>query len=292
MCHTSWYDLSIAGLRLRVVSDVITHVEDQFQPFLTEFDTPDIWAVFQPTDQLPELPEQIIHQDMCYRVHSDHRGQFMRSFFDAPRDYTPYAVSDRESDGSRILVQYLAKGRHCLETLGSSFFHLGLESLLISRDRLCIHAACIRTEFGGVLFSGPSGIGKSTQAALWQRYRGSRQINGDRPILAHAKDGWLAWGSPYAGSSNCHVNESCPVTAIIMLRQAGQCSLRRLPPSEAFRAIWPQLTMHSWDRRQIVDASALAIELTGSVPVYELSCTPNEEAVRALELGLRKDGVI
>jgi hypothetical protein len=174
----------------------------------------------------------------------------------------------------------------------NSFFHVGIESLMLYRERLCFHAACVRTALGGILFSGPSGIGKSTQADLWCKYRGAEQINGDRPILSKGEEGWLAWGSPYAGSSRCYVNASCPVRAIVMLRQAGSCSLRRLSAREAFRAVWSGLTVPAWDAKAMETACDLALELSAAVPVYEFGCTPDAAAVEFLEQGLGKDGAL
>lgn len=284
------YDLSVAGLGLRFESDRPIGMEDRFRPFLRPNESPELTLHFTEVDRLPELPEELIHEDVCYRIHPDGRGGFLRSFFDAPRDLTPYALARREGDA--CTVAYLEKGAQCISSMGRAFFHLGMEEQLLRHGRLCLHASCIRTEAGGILFSGPSGIGKSTQAGLWCRFRDAQQINGDRPILSKDDGGWLAWGSPYAGSSRCYVNESCPVSAIVMLRQGPQCTLRRLRTAEAFRAVWSGLTMHSWDPAQARHATDLALELIAAVPVFEFTCTPDEEAVRHLEQALREEDAL
>lgn len=289
MPHILPCSLSIAGITLRMDTDRLLAPEDNFAPFLTEESSPDFLACFRQVAQLPPVPERILHEDNCYRVHPDGRGGYLRSFFDPPRDLTPYAVATYDYPRGSIQVDYLEKGASCVCEMRNSFFHLGFEAMLIHKNRLCLHAACVRTHLGGILFSGPSGIGKSTQAQLWCDNRGARQINGDRPILSRDGEGWLAWGSPYAGSSRCHINESCPVTAIIMLRQAEECSLRRLSQSEAFRAVWAGLTVCGWDRAFVETASSLTIELIASVPVLEFACTPDQQAVDYLEQGLRKE---
>lgn len=289
MPHIFPYTISIAGITLRMDTDRPLAPEGNFAPFLTEERNPDFLARFRQVAELPPIPEKILHEDTCYRVHPDGRGGYLRSFFDRPRDLTAYAVATYDYPRGRIQVDYLEKGAPCVSEMRNSFFHLGLEAMLIHKNRLCLHAACVDTELGGILFSGPSGIGKSTQAELWCANRGAKQINGDRPILSRDEDGWLAWGSPYAGSSRCHINESCPVTAIVMLRQAKQCGLRRLPLPEAFRAVWSGLTVYSWDKAFVEAASGLALELIASVPVLEFACTPDPQAVEYLEQGLRKE---
>lgn len=284
------YSLSIADICIAFVTDQPCRIEPQFLPFLTEAEEPDIRLYFHRVPQLPPLSDRVLHEDHCYRVHPDGKDGYVRAFFDAPRDMTPYAVSKWEDDGRTLRVDYLEKGAKCISRTQNSFFHLGFESVLIRNNRLCIHAACVDTPLGGILFSGPSGIGKSTQAELWCKHRDARQINGDRPILSKSKAGWLAWGSPYAGSSRCHVNDHCPVTALIMLRQDQTCSLRRLGSSEAFRAVWSGLTMHSWDKGAVGKAFDLATELIGTVPVYEFGCIPDAASVDFLERELQKNG--
>lgn len=282
-------NLEIAGVSMELRSFQKWEVEDTFLPFEKETDDPDYIAIFQQTEVLPALPDAVIHEDECYRVHPDGKGGYLRSFFDAPRDFTPYAVAEYDHDRGEIWIDCLPKGVHCVSELHNSFFHLGFESILIHKERLCLHAACVNTSPGGLLFSGPSGIGKSTQAGLWQQHRGAKLINGDRPILSKDNGSWLAWGSPYAGSSKCHINENCPVSAIIMLRQAENCTLRRLSLPEAFKAVWSGLTVHNWDRTFVEAAVELTLELINTVPVFEFSCTPDLNAVKFLEQELKKE---
>ena len=276
-------NLEIAGITLSLQSAARWNDEPEFQPFVKKAENPDFRILFYETDRLPPLSPDVLYEDACYRVHPDGQGGYIRSFFDAPRDMTPYAVVDEDYANGSIRIMYLPKGAHCVSEIRNSFFHIGFEKILMSKKRLCLHASCVDTTHGGLLFSGPSGIGKSTQSELWCRYRGARLINGDRPILSADKSGWRAWGSPYAGSSRCHVNENCPVRAVIMLEQADHCSIARLSLSEAFRAVWSGLTVYSWDKRFVEEAVNLTMALTADIPVYRFACTPDENAVDVLE---------
>lgn len=281
--------LRIGGIDLQIDTDQVLPEDPHFQPFLTGSSEPDWTARFRRTQTLPPVPERVIREDSCWRIHAGSEGKYLQTWFDPPRDLTPYAVVDFDANQRRIQVDYLEKGAHCVSQMRNSFSHLSFEQLLISENRLCLHAACVRTELGGILFSGPSGIGKSTQAKLWCDFRSAAQINGDRPILSRENGGWLAWGSPYAGSSRCHINESCPVAAIVMLCQSPECSIRRLTAAQAVRSIWSGLTVHTWNEEFVTRAFDLAMELTRQVPVYELFCTPDIRAVSCLEEALRKE---
>ena len=230
------------------------------------------------------MPKEPVYADMFCSVSRNDAGQLQKFFFDNADDI--YTVTTYDSDGCRVWIEYPPARDPDLQ---NCFYCLGFEEHLLHRDKLCLHASFVETPLGGILFSGVSGIGKSTQADLWCRYRNARQINGDRPILSKELNGWFGWGSPYAGSSKVYVNDCCPISAIILLKQENVCTLRRLPPAEAFRAVWPGLTVHSWDPAFVERASALAIDLVSTVPVYEFGCTPDEEAVNYLEQALRKE---
>ena len=280
------YYLSIAGLVIQLETDRVLCEGAAFAPFLSPETEPDVTAEFRQVAALPPIPETVLLEDLCYRVHPDGKGGYLRSFFDAPKDLTPYALASYDHAGGCIRVDYLEKGAHCLCEMTNTFFHLAFEALLIHRNRLCFHAACVETPLGGILFSGPSGIGKSTQAGLWCKYRASRLINGDRPILSFHEEGVRAWGSPYAGSSECHINESCTVRAVVLLKQGKENALRRLQGAEAFRAVWSGVTVPLWDMAAAEKACDLTLALLEKVPVYEFICTPDPAAVEALEQAL------
>lgn len=283
------YQISIAGIAMQLISDQKLLIADKFHSFFSDFGYSDYILRFQEVSQLPQIPEQILYENRDYRIHPSRDGCSVHSFFDFPRDHSPYAVATYDYRRGEILVEYLKKGALCVSEMSNSFAHLNFEELLLRKKRLCFHAACVATSLGGILFSGPSGIGKSTQAELWCSLRGARQINGDRPILSKDGDQWLAWGSPYSGSSRCHVNEHCAVSAIVMLRQGPACSVRRLGSAEAFRKVWSGLTVHSWDTGFVNTACDLAQDLIEAVPVYELTCTPDADAVICLEDMLRRE---
>lgn len=281
--------LSVAGIGFALETEQPPIENDCFAPFLTENCSADIRARFREVSALPLAPKHMLLSKTCLCIGEDGEGRVRTWFRERPEDADFYACSVGNIADGWVQVDYLPTHRHCVSELRNCFFHIGLESILLQHDRLCLHASFVETRFGAILFSGVSGIGKSTQAELWCRYRNARQINGDRPILSQEGDGWFAWGSPYAGSSNCYVNECHPIRAICLLEQAEECALQRLTPAQAFRGIWAGLTVHSFESDFVQKASNLAIDLVTKVPVYRFACTPNEEAVAFLEQELERE---
>ena len=283
------YDLSIAGVSVRIETDRELKKNAEFAPFFAETEYPDVRVSFQKANALPGVPEKVLYTDQCAKIALDDQGNFRKFFYENNKDPVCYASATYDRRGGSVQVVYLEEYKRCVSEVQNCFFHIGFDAVLLQKNRLCLHAACVDTSLGGILFSGVSGIGKSTQANLWCKYRGAKQINGDRPILSKENGGWTAWGSPYAGSSNVHVNDSCDIAAIVLLKQAERCAIRKLSTAEAFRGVWAGLTVRTWDAAFVERASELTIELATGLPVYEFCCTPDEEAVRFLEEELRKD---
>lgn len=285
------YCLSVAGVHILFESDCEIVQNEEFLPFISEESTADIFATIRMARNIPKVPEKTLYSDMFCAVAKNEAGYLQKFFFGSADTHDQCVVSTYDPDNRHILIEYPDLDAYKRLTLRSCFYWLGFENYLIQRGKLCLHASLVDTHFGGILFSGVSGIGKSTQAELWCKHRVARQINGDRPILSKESDGWLAWGSPYAGSSRCYINESSPVSAIVLLKQSPVCTLRRLRPSEAFRRVWAGLTICSWDPAFVDTASLLTMDLVGAVAVYEFCCTPDEYAVNFLEAELRREGL-
>lgn len=161
---------------------------------------------------------------------------------------------------------------------------LSLEKHIISWGGMILHTAFLCRNGEAILFSGPSTVGKSTQAGLWEKYRdGSRTINGDRCLLQKENGVWYACGWPVCGSSGiCH-NEKYPVKAVVMLRQAKENRCEKFGGARAFGEVFAQLTVNTWNsafKRTVIDNTEALLR---DVNVYELYCDISENAVKCLE---------
>ena len=163
---------------------------------------------------------------------------------------------------------------------------LGLDTQLINRDGFLLHASYIEYEGKAILFTAPSGTGKSTQADLWCRLRGARLLNGDRAALRIQPDGVFVHGVPFCGSSGVSENVTLPLRAIVSLSQAPATTIVPLRGLGAFRQIWEGCTVSHWDREQLAACTDHVSTVLQHVPVFHLACTPDESAVIALERSL------
>lgn len=158
-----------------------------------------------------------------------------------------------------------------------------LEKLMIKNNAMILHSAYMCRDGKAVLFSAPSETGKSTQADLWEKYRQTRTINGDRSLLVRDEDGWHAYGWPVCGSSEICNNEDYLIQAIVMLHQARNNEVERLKGFALIQKLMAQITINMWNPEFQMKAMDLIEQLVGEVSVYELGCDISEEAVECLE---------
>ena len=158
-----------------------------------------------------------------------------------------------------------------------------LEHVFFERGGMILHSSHVNVKGKALLFSAPSGTGKSTQADLWAEYEGAKVMNGDRTLLRKKEGVWTAYGCPMCGTSNIHQQGSEPIYAIVMLEQGKENCVQKLSAGEAFSLIYPQITVPKWKRELVFKAMELIDDLIASIPIYKYSCTKDKDAVTILK---------
>lgn len=197
----------------------------------------------------------------------------------------PYALY-RELSNQKVEVHLAAEAVDDLrfDPVFTSLF--ALERQMIRRDSMILHCAYIKYRGTAILFSAPSETGKSTQAGLWEKYRGSETVNGDRALLRKIDGRWTACGWPVCGTSEiCHL-EDIPIHAVAMLRQGKENYVERLSPVQAFTQLYSQITVNQWNREFVQRTVELIEDFVEHVPVWQLTCDISENAVQCLEAAL------
>lgn len=156
------------------------------------------------------------------------------------------------------------------------------EHLIAQNSGVILHAAYIQVSGQAILFTAPSGTGKSTQGDLWCRYQGARLINGDRVAVRMVDRQALACGIPFSGSSGVAENVTLPIAAIVYLSQASSNYAEELTALTAFRKLWEGCCVNLWDREDVTLATDTVLRVIQSVPVIHLSCTPQPDAAEYL----------
>ena len=277
------YYLNLAGLRTTLCVPHEITVSENLRPFMSQkHQNADCTIRLQPCTQLPHRsPDGVWHGLEYY----DSTENAFRIFYCEDANAEAFAVTQLLDQG---MVEICVMPEYLSYFAGSAgiFNRIGMETMLLQHCGLLLHASLIKYGGKAIAFSGPSGIGKSTQADLWKKYLSAEIINGDRTVLRKTADGWYAYGSPYAGSSGIWKNDSAPLEGIVLLEQAKENTLCRLTAADAFRQLYPQLTIHRWDKHFVTAATDLLIQLLGDIPVYLLRCRPEKAAAELVKKGL------
>ena len=162
-------------------------------------------------------------------------------------------------------------------------------SRLLNYDGLYLHSSAIEWEGKAYLFSGPSGMGKSTHTRLWQSvYPDTRVFNDDKPALRCLDGRWYAYGTPWCGKDGININRKVPLGGICFLRRGETNSIRRLTPLEATVRIISQTT-RKFKTEERLDLLLSHVEkLAAMIPVYELHCLPDADAARLSSETMRR----
>lgn len=243
---------------------------------------PDRRYVFEKVQSIDDFTGKLTlkNSEKNYLEFVDGRGGYVRGF---EMNTQLYDIALRlEPGGGRIayLSETLIAQR--LENRFDPINFLALEYVFLENGGFFLHSSHINVGGKALLFSAPSGTGKSTQAALWAQHAGAEIINGDRTLLRERDGVWRAYGCPMCGTSGIHRQGVEPIHAIVMLSQSAENAVTRLTAGEAFQRLYPEITVPRWDRALVLRAMELLDALMARVPIYALACTPDERAVTAL----------
>lgn len=183
-----------------------------------------------------------------------------------------------DKDWKHAVILPLADRTHADSFLCQLFY-----THAVQRHIIYLHSSLIDWKGRGLMFLGPSGIGKTTQAELWNQYRDALIINGDVVFVQETENAFLGWGTPWHGSSPYCENANVPVEALIVLKQAPENSIRELTGFEKVTAVSESVFYPRWLEGGMELCLETLDHLLTALPVYELSCRPDEAAVELVE---------
>lgn len=228
--------------------------------YFTIHDTGEGWAFVNTRADELRLAKGARHVVLCSRDYGELTAYVTKKTFDVER-----------------------RGRHFQFEASvplSSSIRAACEAGMVMLDGLPLHASLVEKDGFGVVFLGPSGMGKSTQAKLWETYLGADFIIGDRPGLRKIDGNWLGFGMPWDGKDAIHRQKSAPVRALVWLEQAKENRISPMNPAQAMSVMLKQAMMPVWDDTAMDSAAALMGKLAREVPMYHLKCLPDEGAAR------------
>jgi len=275
--------LNIAGLSVSVQTPWTVQVSDRFRPFVKNamHGVADSTVTVHIENTLPTpASDAVWHGPFCMDQYAGLRRTFHT---DANRVMQVLTTVNAHGNVDMAVTPPCADK---LRDLSGIFNYLGFENWLLQHGGLLLHASLIQYHNNGIAFAGPSGVGKSTQANLWHQTAGAVILNGDRAVLRKTDQGWIAFGSPFAGTSGIYTAEGVKLDAVVLLHQADKNELYTVTGGAAIQKLYPELSIHRFDGQFVEQAVDLLVDLVEHVAIRQLSCLPNTHAVQVLKEGL------
>jgi hypothetical protein len=145
-----------------------------------------------------------------------------------------------------------------------------------------LHASAVETKGSAVLFSAPSGTGKSTQARLWKEFIPKCVvINDDKPLLEPTDQGIFVHGTPWSGKDVVNKNKRIPLKAIAFVEQAAYDAVGEMQPLERIRHLFRN-TYRPTDADLAQINLSLIDKITSGAWIVRFACTMEESAAKTL----------
>jgi len=298
-------DVKIAGVNITFSGELDDFFIERLSPYKKNFVSPEITVHYKLSENIL-LPSDIeiikrtndrtwfyYNNRFCFADFNEQIEKYMLfvSIAENHADITVYDLKDEKEIESvnKALREYKKtmpniKEREIAETASFNRNCLLLNStdqvlryIMLYHNVLSIHSSAIAVNDSGIIFSAPSGTGKSTHTALWEKYYDAVILNDDMPFIGADSDRITLHGAPWAGTTGINKNLSVPLKAIVFLEQAPKNEIVPLMSLQALQYLLREL-LKPCDRQLIDNTYTMLNLILASVPCYLLRCTPDKEA--------------
>lgn len=281
--YNYYFKISDIKIHTKIPFEII--IKNESKNFISTEEKEDILVDFIKIDEPIHVDGILVYKNVI-NIYKKEK-EFVHEFCPEPGK-KPYAWLV-PMDKTHYEVLYLSGKEHYFEYSRNILEAINIEQILNKYNAFILHSSFINWKDRGIIFSAPSGTGKSTQADLWEKYEQAEIINGDRAAIRNIDGNWYAYGLPIAGSSNIFKNKKAELSHIIVLKQGKQNKLKKLSPREAFIKIYSETTIHTWDSEFQENIINMITDLVQEIPVYLYECLPDKSAVDFLKSTIEGD---
>ena len=174
-----------------------------------------------------------------------------------------------------------------------------------SQGFFAIHSASILYQDQVWLFSGHSGMGKSTHTNLWKEQFGTEIINGDLNLIGWnsgkqdssgqnvnklgSKGHPIVYGMPWCGTSGIASTKSYPLGGIVLLGRSDNDHFESLTNDQKIVRVMQRMISPVWTEDMLEANLKCAAKLAKEVPIYYLLCTKGPSAAYVMKARIDKE---
>ena len=168
-----------------------------------------------------------------------------------------------------------------------------------------IHSSSILYRDQVWLFSGHSGMGKSTHTNLWKEQFGTKIINGDLNLIGwsngeqdnigqsvnkpSSKGKPIVYGMPWCGTSGIASTKSYPLGGIVLLGRSDNDHFESLTNDQKIVRVMQRMISPVWTEDMLEANLECAAKLAKEVPIYYLLCTKEPSAAYVMKARIDKE---
>lgn len=183
------------------------------------------------------------------------------------------------------------------ENVREELFHAIRHFFLFFAQRqgfFALHSASILYRGKAWLFSGHSGMGKSTHTNLWKEQFGVKIINGDLNLIGWSKSSQneseqntnkhpIVYGMPWCGTSGIASTKVYPLGGIVLLGRSDRDHFESLAQDQKIVRVMQRMISPVWKQEMLEQNLKCAEQLAGQIPIYYLLCTKNPSAAQVMK---------
>lgn len=274
--------LTIGPVCYQIVSRNKLVVDETCADFISSAapDSDYLVAEVRAVSELREPTGKLVHQGVQRLVYREESGLEHRVIL---LDTMISGIS-HEIDATHLVAEIPVSEETAIPVSTMLLETFSLEKYLLRENALVLHSSFIVYQGKAILFTAPSGTGKSTQAGLWGKYEGTETINGDRSIVQRTAAGtFRVHGLPFCGSSQIRVNKTVPLGAIVFIEQHPTNVVEPMNPAQAYGKLYGEMSINSWNRSAVEQSLQIIETLVAGIPMVHLKCNMEQDAVNTLK---------
>ena len=282
--------VNIAGINIGVVCDEEVYHE-RFRDFEVESD--------EISDFVPDIVFNCVNGEL---LHHSYGGVILKNryadVYECDEDFTLGFTSEMYKSVSACVIRkaedvvdvYYSEGgtgdlkSEIFDAMRMAFFYH-----VAKRGMHCLHSVSILYNNKAWLFSGPSGTGKSTHTAIWNRVFDTPILNGDVNLIAIAGGRPVIYGIPWCGTSETYTTSAYELGGVVLLKQSKNNRVVKMEDDEKVINVANRFFSPNWKKEHVATTIEFASELVDKILVCRLECNMEDEAAATIKRFIDKN---
>jgi hypothetical protein len=209
---------------------------------------------------------------------------YVISLQNGEKDITPYRIVKADREFREFLIYAGPGGRRSLFPLEYPLAELAVSGhLSINKIGIILHSACISWKGRGFLFPGVSGSGKSTISEIWRNEDEAKVLTDERVIIRDCNSDLWAYGTPWHGTAEIHINTGIHVENIFFIRHGQENSVVRISTMDAVNRLITRCFPAFWQREGVEFALDYCARIARMKRCFDFQFVPDKSATDFLK---------